>query len=593
MTGERIAGRYDILRLLGRGGMAEVFLARQTGDAGFTKHVVIKRILPHLADDADFVDMLHDEARTAAELRHPNIAHVFDVGQDGGRTYIAMEYVHGQDMRRVQRRAQREDGIPLVHSLQMAIDTCAGLYSAHTSKDMRGVPLDIVHRDINPQNLLVSYDGVTKVVDFGIAKARSNQSNTETGVIKGKYSYMSPEQAGGYEVDARSDQFAVGIVLWELLAGKRLFKRAHDLATLAAVTDEPIPPPSRFAPITKSLDDVVMKALSRHPDDRFADCRAMMMALEDLLAEERMVHSSARVGAWMRELFADVLTKEELEQKKPRASIAAAGGVEHESVREETLQDASHPSTFDDNLPSLELAALDSRFRQATASGEDELPATQIGRRGPAPKAPDMSAASFANTDPGETELMSSPPTFDSLPETPAQQLPAKVVSIADATERAEPLHIGDDASETSTAGYLETKLETPAKPSDSGTGTSRTELIDRAQFQPMAKDDSPSWRVIVIACALGAVALLSTVVLALLIGPGTGKIVVETDPPGASVYLDGANTRRTTPTILDNVSVGVPHSIRVEKAGYPSQKFDLTLASPDDEPRVRLDLSE
>lgn len=591
MTGERIAGRYDILRLLGRGGMAEVFLARQRGEAGFSKHVVIKRILPHLADDEDFVDMLHDEARTAAELRHPNIAHVFDVGQDGGRTYIAMEYVHGQDMRRVQRRAQREGGIPLIHALQMAIDTCAGLYSAHTSKDVKGMPLDIVHRDINPQNLLVSYDGVTKIVDFGIAKARSNQSNTETGVIKGKYSYMSPEQAGGFEIDARSDQFAVGIVLWELLAGKRLFKRAHDLATLAAVTDEPIPPPSRFAPITKSLDNVVMKALSRHPDDRFADCRAMMMALEDLLAEERMVHSSARVGAWMRELFADVLTKEELEQQKSPASIAAAGGVERESEREGTHAD-EHPSTFDDHLPSLELAALDSRFRKATGLSEEELPATQIGRRGQGPKA-DMSAASFAHTDPGETELMSSPPTFDSLPESPADQGPAKVVSIADATERAEPLHIGDDASETSTAGYVETQLDpSPTDPS-SATGTSRTELIDRAQFQPMVKDDSPSWRVIAIACALGAVALLSTIVLALLIGPGTGKVIVETDPPGASVYLDGANTRRTTPTILDNVSVGVPHSIRVEKAGYPSQKFDLTLASPDDEPRVSLDLKD
>ncbi|MBI5496318.1 MAG: protein kinase [Deltaproteobacteria bacterium] len=324
-----LAGKYELIHRIAQGGMAEVFLARQTGIRGFEKLVVVKRILPHIAHNPAFEQMFLDEARTAADLRHPNVVSIHEVGEDGGTYFMAMEFLHGQDARRILVRVAEQGGsIPLAHALGIIVDAAAGLQHAHVKADLHGRPLGIVHRDISPHNLIVTYDGVTKIVDFGVAKAAVQTEDTATGVLKGKYSYMSPEQAGGQPVDARSDQFALGIVLWELCTMQRLFKRDSDILALHAIMECRVPRPSSVVPgFPRDLDPVVMKALSPRREDRFRDCEDLGGALEEWLARHGVPHSPARLGAWMRALFADALAADP-------ATMAAATMASQVSVDE-------------------------------------------------------------------------------------------------------------------------------------------------------------------------------------------------------------------------------------------------------------------
>lgn len=318
---EVVGGRYALLKKLAEGGMAEVFLARLQGLEGFEKLVVLKRILPVHAQNPDFVRMFIDEARTAADLRHPNVVSVTDVGRDGGTYFIAMEYLHGVDLGQLSARCvQAGERVPLEHALQIVADAAAGLHYAHTKHDLQGQPLHIVHRDISPQNVLVTFDGVTKVLDFGIAHARRRGTKTDAGVVKGKYGYLSPEQLEGAALDARSDLFALGIVLWELTTLRRLFHRPSDAEVLRAVMECRVPRPSTVVPdYPQALEDVVLTALAPKPEQRFADGLAMQKALEELLDRRRLPHSASRVGAYLRGLFPVYAREGALSQPPPQA----------------------------------------------------------------------------------------------------------------------------------------------------------------------------------------------------------------------------------------------------------------------------------
>ena len=213
-------GEYQLIKKLATGGMAQIYLARQQGLEGFEKLLVVKRILPHLAENEDFIKMFLDEARIAARLNHPNIVQIFNLGSQDDTFFIAMEYIHGEDVRRVWKRAdQAGKDLPVPMVCRIIMDAAAGLDYAHKKTDQVGKPLGIVHRDISPQNILVTFEGGVKVVDFGIAKAADQATVTKSGVLKGKYSYMSPEQASGQKIDHRTDIFALGTVLYELLTG--------------------------------------------------------------------------------------------------------------------------------------------------------------------------------------------------------------------------------------------------------------------------------------------------------------------------------------------------------------------------------------
>ena len=307
------AGKYEILRKLAQGGMAQVYLAKQQGIDGFEKVVVIKRILPHLAESDEFVQMFLDEARTAADLRHANIVNIYEVGEAESTFYMAMEYLHGRDIRRIQRQAEKKKmPIPLHVTLEILRQCAMGLHYAHSKTDLRGKALNIVHRDISPHNLIVTFEGTSKVVDFGIAKAESQTQQTASGVLKGKYSYMSPEQAAGKPLTALSDQYALGIVAWETLLMKRLFRRDNEIMTLHAILQNEVPKITTVQPgFSEELEAIVEKMLAPRAEDRFKSCEDVALALEDFLVSERMPHSSVRVSRFLMDLFSDEISEED------------------------------------------------------------------------------------------------------------------------------------------------------------------------------------------------------------------------------------------------------------------------------------------
>jgi serine/threonine-protein kinase len=285
-TGAHLLGKYRLIAELGHGGMAEVFLAVVRGPAGFNKLVVIKQIRPQLAEDPEFLGMFLDEARLAARLSHPNVVQTNEVGEEGGRYFIAMEYLEGQPLNRIIHKLQKTGGLSLGVHLKIIAQALAGLHHAHELCDYDGTPLGVVHRDVTPHNVFVTYDGQVKVVDFGIAKALNSSSETRTGVLKGKVAYMGPEQARGERVDRRADLFSVGVMLWEAAAGKRLWKSVPDITILQRLLAGDIPSPRSVNPATpEGLEAIVLKALAQSRDDRWATAHDLQIALEEYLEQ--------------------------------------------------------------------------------------------------------------------------------------------------------------------------------------------------------------------------------------------------------------------------------------------------------------------
>ncbi|MCL4224898.1 MAG: serine/threonine protein kinase [Myxococcales bacterium] len=300
-------GRYQVLSHLASGGMAEIFLARATGLQGFERYVVVKCIKPEHARDERFVEMFIDEARLSAQLHHQNIAQVYDIGQEGGAYYFAMEYVHGENVRELLHRvAIAQARVPLEHALTIVTAAAAGLHYAHDKRGSDRRPLDIVHRDVSPSNIIVAFDGAVKVVDFGIAKAALRMTETRSGTLKGKIAYMSPEQCRSEPLDRRSDVFALGIVLYELTTVTRLFKGDSDYVTMNKIVTGEIPPPSTVrADYPPALEAIVMRALAVDPAARFPSAGAMLDALVGFCQDEKLSTSAIGLARYARELFGE------------------------------------------------------------------------------------------------------------------------------------------------------------------------------------------------------------------------------------------------------------------------------------------------
>jgi serine/threonine-protein kinase len=308
--GDRRTGKYEILARLSVGGMAEVFLAVTTGPGGFRKLVVLKRVLPQHRDERDFVDMFLDEARITAALSHSCIAQVFDLGDEGGELYLVMEFVAGQDVSAVRRAAlQRGMPVPIGLSCRIVRDVCLALHYAHHFVDPGGAPLPVIHRDISPRNVMVTYAGGVKIIDFGIAKAKGLLERTQDGLMKGSVGYMSPEQTLGGQLDGRSDLFSAAVILHELLTGRRLFRVAGDTrATVDRLFGEAVLPPHQLNPRAPSaLSPVVLRGLERDRADRYEDGVEMARAIEGAVGGD--LFDDERVAAFMRDLFADDIAR--------------------------------------------------------------------------------------------------------------------------------------------------------------------------------------------------------------------------------------------------------------------------------------------
>jgi serine/threonine-protein kinase len=319
---EQKLGRYHLVYEIGRGGMASVYLARSRGPAGFQKWFAIKRIHPHLAKDRSFVDMFLDEARIAGSIEHPNVAHVFDLGETDGKYYLAMEYLHGEHLLDVARRAivrtGRFDLRMAAHIVARAAD---GLHHAHEARDASGSPLELVHRDISPQNIFVTYDGNVKLTDFGVAKAKNRMTHTETGLMKGKIAYASPEQVMGTALDRRTDIFALGVVLWEITTGRRLFKARTDAETLMRISSGYRKRPQEFIDdYPAELEAIVDRALSHDVETRYATAADLANDLDRFVGMPPI--RTRDCGAFMNQLFVDRIQNKDAVLNRPAAEAS-------------------------------------------------------------------------------------------------------------------------------------------------------------------------------------------------------------------------------------------------------------------------------
>ncbi len=296
-------GRYRLLRRLARGGMAEVFLSTQQGPGEFERIVAIKRILPHLADIPQFLEMFTDEARLASQLSHPNIAHIYEFGNVDDSYFIAMEYIDGIDLSVIVIEGMKRP-LPFEHAARIIADVCAALHYAHKLTGPDGTGLGIVHRDISPQNVLVSFDGAVKVVDFGIAKAAFHIERTKPGVVRGKYTYMSPEQVLGKPLDGRSDLFSAGIVLYELCTASALFPRNDAVQSMQLIRDAQVPTPMRDGkPIPKQLGKIIKRSLAKNREDRYQTAAEMQLELEEFLKTSSKISNSIVLGEYFKQHY--------------------------------------------------------------------------------------------------------------------------------------------------------------------------------------------------------------------------------------------------------------------------------------------------
>ncbi len=333
-------GKYTLIDRIAVGGMAEIFLAQQAGLDGFEKTIVIKRIRPHLSKQTSFVRMFLNEAKLAAQLNHPNIVQIYDLGRIAESYFIAMEYIFGRDMRRIIPKADSlEIPFPMVYALKIASSVCEGLYYAHQKADPYGNPLNIVHRDVTPENVFVSFDGTVKILDFGIAKAANQIEQTGAGEIKGKLSYMSPEQCRGIPLDCRSDLFSLGVVLFEWLTGFKLFTGDSEVAIMKSIIEGKIYAPSYFkADIPRPVEDILMQALAKDREERFQTAWDMQYAIDRFLTQNEFTPSNIHLSNFLKQLFHDELEEEKarvaqrVQLSAPCASLSAAAAASNDAA---------------------------------------------------------------------------------------------------------------------------------------------------------------------------------------------------------------------------------------------------------------------
>ncbi len=358
-------GPYDIVGRLAIGGMAEILLAREDAEGAGSRYLVVKRILPEYEREPAFVEMFLDEARVMMRLKHPNVCHVYKFGQQDGTHFIAMEWVHGASLGKLIRRARKTGGVPLPVACKVIAAIAEALDHAHMAKDDDGRPLGIVHRDVTPDNLMISYDGAVKLIDFGIAKADARAHKTQAGVVKGKFAYMAPEQCRAKELDHRVDVFALGVCLYEALTGRPLYRRETEFETMEAIVRGPIPKLSdRMPNAPPELERVIARCLAKKPDDRFASAGELQEALDKYIASIGEVVTARRIKELMGKLFRE-------EQKRgPTVDTTPFGSSYHLQTSDaQAMGFTEEAPALDLPLPDLDLAPTATPAYQGPAGG--------------------------------------------------------------------------------------------------------------------------------------------------------------------------------------------------------------------------------
>ena len=419
-------GRYELLVPIAQGGTASVWAARMKGPRGFEKIVAAKMMLAELLDDPDAETMFLDEARTVARIRHPNVAEVLDLGEEQGILFLVMEWVDGEPLTVIAREARAIGGVPLPIALKIAKQACAGLHAAHELLDDTGRHVGLVHRDVSPQNVLVGHDGQVKVIDFGVAKAASNQLRTNVGQMKGKVAYMAPEQALGDPVDRRTDVFALGVVLYQLLTGKHPFRGDNEFATLGRIRNkEPIEPPKRILPsLPDEVNEIIVKALSKPREGRFQTMVELSRALEK---------ASPTTGSGNEDLAAFMKSILGVRGEKKRAAIREA----MVRVDEKQPVEAQVPSAF------TESRTLDSEsFHQILASLPGEARVSDLFSPSSTPAPPSLRSSTVTPLPASSPMSNPLPPVSTPLPRVtaPAPEAPPSSFEVPDFRRRRSPV---------------------------------------------------------------------------------------------------------------------------------------------------------
>jgi serine/threonine protein kinase len=401
-------GKYYLTERIAVGGMAELFKATLFGISGFEKLMVVKQILPKYSKNDEFIRMFVDEAKIAVTLTHGNIVPVYELGRTDGVYFIAMEYIHGRDLADIL-EAARSRGQPLSaeHAAYIGIEICKGLEYAHRRTDAEGRSLQVVHRDVSPPNILISFDGEVKIADFGIAKAAHKLGSTEAGVVKGTFGYMSPEQVRGLPLDHRTDIFSAGILLHEMLTGRRLFTGDSEIEAIERVKLARVPAPSALNPrVPAAIDPIVFKALAREPSDRFADANEFQLALSRFLFTAGKGATASTLSRYMRDLFVEELAKEQAKEQA-REPFRPPVMDPVSSFREEPTSPAKELRPRRDDTQSFAVSPMLDRVGQGPDNGRSR-PAVDVGA-GVSPQASINATLAFPSlsTDPG------APPVFE------------------------------------------------------------------------------------------------------------------------------------------------------------------------------------
>jgi serine/threonine protein kinase len=400
-------GKYLLLDRISVGGMAEVFKAKSYGVEGFEKIIAIKRILPTMGEDRDFIKMFIDEAKIAGQLAHANICQIFELGRIDGSHFIAMEYIWGKDLLQIQNRLRKiKQPMPIAMACFSIAKVLEGLDYAHRKRDPMGRPLEIVHRDCSPQNVLVSYEGEVKVIDFGIAKATSRNSRTMAGVLKGKFGYMSPEQVRGLPLDRRSDIFALGTMLYECLTGDRLFQGETDFSTLEKVRNVDIRPPRELNPnIPVAVEAVILKALAKDVEDRYQWCSEMLADLQAFLMSQDQVFTAKSLASWVKDVFAPDIERErqQLEHYKGIGRDGVFDGVPAAEVKAGVVESLGEAGPVEGDPTIASAPSFDDMEAAAGALPEvGPAPGSPAARGGPLDTDVEEDAAAFGEEAPTE-----------------------------------------------------------------------------------------------------------------------------------------------------------------------------------------------
>jgi serine/threonine protein kinase len=613
-SSSQVFGKYVLLSKLAAGGMAITYRARMTGAAGVTKPCVIKQILPHFADDPDFIQMFVSEAKVAAQLTHGNIAQVFDFGEVNGQYFLALEFVYGQPLSKVLRRASKMGMgfFPIPLALHIISKMCDGLDYAHRYVGENGEPMGLVHRDVSPDNVLISYEGEVKVIDFGIAKATSVVENkTSPGVVKGKYPYFSPEQAKGrQDLDARTDVYAAGVVLYEAVCGKRPYE-GEFVAVLPRILAGDYVPPSQVNPaVSPQLEDIISRALALRREDRFQTGKELSEALVEMLYQENPRFTPSLVSQFLTHLFAEELSAEGRKVELPPSfadhlSTWQNPGPITPSGRSRPPSSGGGRASSSGNRPS---GAVRTSSQRVSSSGGSKPPSNGGGRassgsggrvstsgvrRVPTAGGSRRTQASGTNSGARRTgerpALPEAPPRYLRQEDTPAEGLPSLAMPLD--------VPLDDSTAPNSPAAAPQRTIAAGAATSVNGPRAGDPVATVRALKAKEEKDRAERAQRLMRNISLGIFAVVAVLILIVLLRPKpeeqalpTTKIWVISVPEGASINLNGQVVPFKTPIELPGFIVDQANTLVLTLPGYRAWTKRFTPDGNTD-PQIRAEL--